>query len=166
MKLYSLVIALVFGLVLMAGVRLFEDSSDGHIQTGIEYLDKHNYSLAIRHFDKAIEKNPQSARAFSNRGEVNLLTGNFKSALIDYSNILKLDSNSAEAYCGMAIAYEKIGQFENSLECYRKSIELDQNCAITYHNRAELKRKLGDSSFREDDKRASELGYPEKWVVD
>ena len=129
-------------------------------------LDKHRYSLAIRHFNKAIEKDPRNLKAFANRGEVNLLTGHFKSALVDYSTILNLDPDSAEAYCGMAIAYEKLGQFADSLECYRKSIELDPSCAIPYHNKAELKRKLGDLSFGEDRKRAADLGYPEKWVID
>ncbi len=53
---------------------------------------------AIKDYDKAIELNPQYAKAYNNRGKAKAKLGRNEEAIKDYDKAIELNPQLAEAY--------------------------------------------------------------------
>jgi len=83
---------------------------------------------AIDDFSRAIELEPQMARAYSYRAEAYRLIGNTDQAILDATRALQLSGDSkstANAYHVLSLIYRELGQNELYESAYAQSVEVD-----------------------------------------
>jgi len=80
--------------------------------------------------------NKPSASDAYDRGKEYSSKGNYKQAIIEFTEWIELNPDSSVGYYNRGLAYEKINDFEKAITDYNKAIELDPKSANAYNNRA------------------------------
>ena len=62
-------------------------------------------------------------------------TGDFKSAIINFTKAIKLDPKNTESYNHRAITYCELEKYTEAIADYTKVIEMDPKDAAAYSNR-------------------------------
>lgn len=76
---------------------------------GLVKFHLNDYKSATRNFTLAISLNPQSERAYFNRGCTCGKSGDNVGAVKDFSNTVRLNPSNAQAYANRGIAYHNLG---------------------------------------------------------
>jgi tetratricopeptide (TPR) repeat protein len=84
-----------------------------------------NFVLALAGLDSLINRYPQSAPDFNNRGLVNFQAGNWAAAIADYDQAIALDEELANAYNNRANYYAAKGDLFAAVADYQTAIEID-----------------------------------------
>ncbi len=71
--------------------------------------------LAVADYGKAIELDPQYAKAYNNRGNAYATLGEEESALEDYSKALELDRNLHLVYFNRGLLHYRVGDHEQAI---------------------------------------------------
>jgi tetratricopeptide (TPR) repeat protein len=111
-----------------------------------KYL-KQDYRGSIADLNRAIQLNPNYAKAYIGRGNLKLLKLNDpQGSLADFNRALELDPRYANAYNNRGLLkLEKLNDPQGSLADYNRALELDPKFAIAYYSRGSLKQnKLND----------------------
>ena len=99
-----------------------------HVETGIQYLEQEEYSLAFNEFNLAISKDSEFVEAYFERGKLLLLAGEPGLANANLSFTISHDPTNAEAYYYRALSYQELGellaQASSTLEESGASIQL------------------------------------------
>ena len=102
------------------------------------YSDLQKYELALSDYNKAININPNYAKAYLNRGNLYHNQQKYELALADYNKAIKINPNLVEAYYNRGSLYSDLQKYELALSDYNKAIELDSNLAEAYSNRGNI----------------------------
>lgn len=111
------------------------DSYETLINQGQEQLDNTDYDTALATFEKAIESEPNVARAWVGKGEALYGLRQFDDAAIAFTQATKLAPEYLYAWVWLGNAYDDAGQLDQSLEAYGKAIELDATNPMPYYHR-------------------------------
>jgi len=122
---------------------------------GYAYDELGEYQRALQDYDRAIELDPNYAKAYHNRGIAYDELGEYQRALQDYGCAIELDPNYAKAYHNRGDAYSELGEYQRALQDYDRAIELDPNYAISYYNRGDAYLRLKNTPQARDDYRHS-----------
>jgi len=76
-----------------------------HFNRGVAYRGLKDYKKAIEDYDKAIEINPQYAKAYNNRGVAYGKLKEYKKAIEDFDKAIKINPQYAAAYNNLGKAY-------------------------------------------------------------
>jgi serine/threonine protein kinase/tetratricopeptide (TPR) repeat protein len=90
------------------------------LKDGQVLRDRLNYSDAIKHFDKAIELDPEYSDAYYERGTCYLKIGNFVPGILDFSRALELNPRIADQ------VYNKVYQISYVVDLNRVITELNK----------------------------------------
>ena len=91
--------------------------------------------VSIEDFNKAIQLKENYAEAYSNRGGVYRLKGEYDRAIKDCNMAIRLDPNLPEAYNNRGIVYKLTGDMASAVKDYNTAIKLDPSFAYAYYNR-------------------------------
>jgi tetratricopeptide (TPR) repeat protein len=94
--------------------------------------------------EKEIRDNPRSARAFSNRGSLFLLTNDPEKAVADFDIALSLQPEDASLFFNRGLAQSRLGRSDEAIADYTQATRLDPKLAIAYHNRGRELEVLGN----------------------
>ncbi len=86
-------------------------------------------------WSKVIDKYPDVAFAYNNRGNAYSRDQFFNDALKDYSQALIIDPNYKKVYNNRGSIYGQLNQFDLALSDFNKVIRLDPHYAFAYYNR-------------------------------
>lgn len=106
--------------------------------------EKGEYFEAREYYSIFIEKFPNSAVAYYNRGLVNGRLKEYKNEIQDYDKAIEIDSKFIAAYLNRGNAKFKINNITDAIADYNITIELNPNYTIAYKNRGIAKANLGD----------------------
>jgi len=84
-------------------------------------------SDAIQFASKAIEKYPNDARFYSDRGYCYYVNKNLYNAKLDFANCIRIDPNFADGYYGLAIVFREEEQYDLAEKNFNKAIEMAPN---------------------------------------
>jgi tetratricopeptide (TPR) repeat protein len=117
-----------------------------HIALAEEYADKEDYDNAIAEYSRAIELDPNSARAFHDRGYVyDYNKDDYDQAIADYTRAIELDPNYWEAYYNRGNVYtNNKDDYERGIVDYNRAIKLNPDNAAAYAGRGFAYSKKGD----------------------
>ncbi len=104
-----------------------KESEGYYKELGDKQFGLGNYKEAIAYYSKAIELNPNYAKAYNNRGITYDELGQYDKGIADYNKAIELDPKYAEAYYNQAYAYSKLGQTERAISDLKKVLEIDPN---------------------------------------
>ena len=94
-----------------------------------------HYSEAIKAFSTAIDKNPQYAYAYNNRGVAYNKLHDYTKAISDLNQAITLDSNYTAAYVARGYCYGQMKKYTNAISDFNKAISLDSKSALAYSGR-------------------------------
>ena len=100
---------------------------------------KHDFNFehdkAIEAYTRAIELNPNDAKAYKNRGAAYGRKRQYDRAIGDYNKAIAIDPNYAYTYIYRGVAYGRKGQYDREIEDYNKAIAINPNDAYAYNRR-------------------------------
>ncbi|MCW8796534.1 MAG: tetratricopeptide repeat protein [Chlorobium sp.] len=158
-----------FLLILCFGFSACGPNSKNLNTSGIEKLKNEDYEGALEDFTKAVEKDPEFAESYLNRGFVYGNRGELQEALADFNKAIEIDSGYVEAYYNRGFIYGFFEEFDKAMADFDKVIELNPKDAEAYINRALIRSRIGDREGELADlKKAAALGDPtaRNWLDD
>ncbi len=108
----------------------------------LEYAAGKHKKAVIR-YDDALQRNPDLAYAYYNRGIAKEYLGDTKGAIEDYDMAIKLNPEFANIYCNRGNAKDDLGDTKGAIEDYDMAIRLNPEHAYAYYNRGIAKKALG-----------------------
>lgn len=94
-----------------------------------------NYEDCLTFLNGFVEKEPNFAEAYNNRGNAYSELNQLETAIEDYNRAIALKPNDAEAYYNRGNAYRKLNQYAKAIEDYSKAIEKNPKFGMAYDNR-------------------------------
>lgn len=138
---------------------LTTSSSSDYFESGLELLNKKNYSNAIIDFGTAIRIDPTNKEAYQARGYCKDELKVPKMAREDYDKAIEIDPNYVDALLIRATNKDDAAEHEEALRDYDKVIKIDPGNNLAYYNRGNTRFSLGDKSGACNDwAKAKELG--------
>ena len=137
----------------------------------IKRQKKGDHYGAISDYTKAIEINPNDAKAFYNRGNSKDEIQDYEGAISDFRKAIEINPQYVAAYNNIAFVKRRrtINDNYGAIFYATKAIEIDPNYSYAYLNRGVAKKNIGDTEGACDDwRKASSLGNKDttKWVKD
>jgi S1-C subfamily serine protease len=111
---------------------------------GAVFVKAHLYDRALLDFDAALDVDPSSALACSERSNVHHLRGRDDLALADAEQALRLDGKLASAYVHRATVRNARGEPRLAAADCDAALKIDSDSALARAVRAEARRQLGE----------------------
>jgi tetratricopeptide (TPR) repeat protein len=117
-------------------------SSEAFMDKAKEQLQKGNAKDAVGYLNQAIDKDPESAKAFNMRGAANFELKDYASALLDYEKAIKLEPKDYKPYFNRASVKMEKSDWEGALEDCTKASEIQPDTAEIYVKRGMIQAAL------------------------
>jgi tetratricopeptide (TPR) repeat protein len=102
-----------------------------------------HYTEAIALLSQLIDRQPQNAVNYNNRGLIYFQSGDTQKAFIDYNKALQLDPKLANAYNNRANYYAACGKLQSAIADYDQALDLNPRYVRAWINRGITWRDLG-----------------------
>lgn len=118
--------------------------TDGYLRSSASLkAQERDYTGAIALLSQLINRHPDNAIDYNNRGLVYFQSGARALAIADYNTALKLNPQLASAYNNRANYYAACGQLEMAIADYDQAIDLNPSYVRAWLNRGITLRDLG-----------------------
>ncbi|MCI4667836.1 MAG: tetratricopeptide repeat protein, partial [Bacteroidia bacterium] len=106
-------------------------------RTGLELL------RIIDQYSQQVHRNPNDATAYNNRAAAYFDNGNYREAILDYTNALRLYSQNqfshrARMHYKRGLCYYILGEYDNATRDFTKAINYRPDVADSYYFRAKI----------------------------
>jgi len=95
-----------------------------YLRYGDEMMFKGEFEKAVRHYDRAIEFQPDSARAWQAKANALETLGKYEEALACYDTALNCDAGDAECWFNKGITLKKIGRTKDGAACIDAGVHI------------------------------------------
>jgi len=125
-----IVIALCLpALLASAEQKIEKDTATYYIMKANAMAEKGQYDQALKELNKAIEKEPSSARAYKVRGHVFIAKGDNEKAIEDLNKVISLVPKAAKPYVDRSIVHFKMGNKGLATKDINKALSLKPDSA-------------------------------------
>lgn len=105
-------------------IKAFNNSEDGWIITGSLLVDNCKYDEAIRHYDKAIDINPECIRAYQKKGELLVKHGKYDEAIRCYDSALHIKPYYISIFLDKAEILINQGRYNEAIKCCDSALKV------------------------------------------
>jgi tetratricopeptide (TPR) repeat protein len=110
------------------------DQAGTHINRGVIYMTRGNYTAALSDFNQAISIDGSIGEAWVNRGAVSIIEKRYKDGISDIDKGLSLGTEEpAKAYYNRAVAYEGIDDEKSAYLDYQQALTLAPDWDLPKH---------------------------------
>ncbi len=102
---------------------------------GINAGRKGDFKEAIKYYSQFIQKFPNNAEAYYNRGTAKNDLEDYRGAIQDFTKAVEINPNYAKAYSNRGIAKRHIEDYRGAIQDFTKAVEINPNLAKVYYNR-------------------------------
>jgi len=106
-------------------VRGVEIESVVYLFLGDAYLEQEMLDKAIVAYEKAVEGNPNYARARDYLGVAYGEKGMYDKAVAQFEQAIEIDSRYAAAYYNLGVAYTELRMYDEAIAAYKKAVEIN-----------------------------------------
>ena len=99
------------------------------------YQELRNNVQALDYYSRAIQDNPNSAKAFTNRGLVKGALQDMNGALNDLNQSIAIDPKIPETHLNLGVTLAALNKPEEALKSFNQALDLNENYADAYRNR-------------------------------
>ncbi|MEE3233686.1 MAG: FG-GAP-like repeat-containing protein [Candidatus Latescibacterota bacterium] len=117
-------------------VKIFPDSSRAQTLLALAYVEQGQQSLAIRHFQIALQSDSTFSPAYHGLGRIYSLNGNMELAIINLEQACRWDQKYIPALIDLGKAYYKIRQWDRSIAIYSYVMTLQNSDTLVKTNLA------------------------------
>jgi tetratricopeptide (TPR) repeat protein len=114
-------------------------------RSGVVHLQRGDYTDALHHFTRAIERGTNPGAAYGNRCLVRIHLGDYVNAWQDCTRSLQHRSNSL-AYLHRGLAFYRLGENDRAIADYDRALQLRPTDYRAYYNRGLVRVARGDYS--------------------
>ena len=114
-----------------------------HCVLGIQKMEQGHNSIALEHFEKAIEIDPDYKTACSLAGLALSKNKQFDRAYEYHRKVLQLDPDCAKGYNYLGLSLALAGRYEEAIENYRKATQIDSYLDDAYYSWGQSLTQLG-----------------------
>ncbi|MFA5060514.1 MAG: tetratricopeptide repeat protein [Candidatus Omnitrophota bacterium] len=107
-----------------------------YFNLGYIYGEQGDLKTAIDFYKKALEINPQYAKALYNLANAYTDMELYNEAVNLYRRAIKIDPKNSDVYLGLGVAYTALGNHQEAVSCYKKAIEVNPSNSNAYFNLA------------------------------
>lgn len=137
MKTYHLKVALILiGIGCLSIPAVYAQTAGEYLQDGNDSFLRGDYAQAIFEYTKALDINPNLAKAYNNRGVAYAQQGFLSPAIADFTMAIANKSNDAEAYNNRGHAYAQQIKMPQAIADYSMAIKINAIYVKAYNNRA------------------------------
>jgi len=141
-----------------------EPTAEACLQRGDEYVERHQYDLAIEQYTQAIQRKPDWAEAYNNRGHAFYWKWEGAKVIADFDRVIVLRSNYPTAFNNRGCAYMASGEPDKAIRDFNRAIELRPDYPRAYGNRANAYLRKGRIGLAVAD--FERIGKrPMRWIV-
>ncbi len=105
---------------------------------------KGDFAKAEQYWTEIIERFPDNAAIWSNRGNSRVSQNKLQEALADFNKAIELAPDVTDPYLNRGTALEALGRWEEAIADYNYILEVNPNDAMAYNNRGTAKAGLGE----------------------
>lgn len=120
----------------------FSQSAKDLTQKGIEFYEKREYTEALINLNKAIEADPNYARAYYVRANIKDAFDDRHGAMKDYNLALEKNPKFADAFFARGNVKMKLQDYYGAIHDYSSAININENYIEAYFNRGKAKQYL------------------------
>ena len=107
-------------------LRLGNSAEANHqLARGAMAIERKDLEHAIRHFDRAIELDPDFAEAYNQRAIAQYLLERYETSIADCERTVERMPIHFGALAGMGHCYAHLGQTERAIEAYERALEVN-----------------------------------------
>ncbi len=118
--------------------------AEGLFKKGLSYYLAEDYEKAIPYFEKAVQKNPFSVKAYFCLGTAYDYLGRYQDAVEAYKEAIRLKPDLGEAHCNLALAYAHLDRYQDAVEAYKQAIRVQPESAEAHYALGATYLILGD----------------------
>ena len=144
MRTIGLAVGLCLCLLLGALPALADESMAALRKQAVELTQAGRYDLAEVYWSKLIDRQPENAALWSNRGNVRVSQNKVASAIEDYTQAVALAPLEPDPYLNRGAAYEAAGDWQAAIDDYNRVLKLSPDDPAAYNNRGNAKGGQGD----------------------
>ncbi|GEM_PF-3455468 len=108
------------------------DSASEALKKGSELVGDERLSEAIPYFNRAIQLNPNDARAYEMRASTYAEMSDYRKALEDYTKLIELEPRNAGHYNQRAMVYLQLKEYGPAVDDLSRVIELSRDSMAFY----------------------------------
>ena len=143
---------------IMQALALDNQLSDAHATLGYQLMLDYDFAASEREFKRAIELDPNNARAYQWNATRLLMLGLYDESLAAYRRAVEIEPTLADIRNNVAGCLVASGKVEAGIEEIKKSMELDPTFAWTHSHLSFIYRMKGDHAASVEERaRAAEL---------
>ena len=113
-------------------------------QSAFEATNAGQFDLAEMQWSKLIQKLPDEAAVWSNRGNVRVRRNNLNGALDDYSQAIALAPLEPDPYLNRGAVWEAMGEWEKAIADYNRVLKLNPDDPAAFNNRGNAEAGQGE----------------------
>lgn len=103
-----------------------------------------NFTEAESQWSELIERLPEEAAVWSNRGNVRVRQNDLEGALADYTQAIALAPREPDPYLNRGAVWEATGQWEKAIADYNAVLQIDPDDPAAYNNRGNAEAGAGE----------------------
>jgi serine/threonine protein kinase/Tfp pilus assembly protein PilF len=145
-----------------AAIKIAPDDYHAYYYRGMAYLGAGNPKLAQADYTKVIQLRPDDAQGWYQLAIALENQHRMKEALENYARAATLKPDMADAFYASAMIYDEQLMPQKALAELDKAIEANPKYIKGYQARAELKKRLGDPTAKDDTQTAKDLAAQRK----
>ncbi len=107
------------------------------------YYSNNDLNESLQYLDKAVEINPQFARAWSNKGAALGILGKYEEAIVACDKAVEINPQFAEAWCNKGVALTILSRYEETTVAYDSATNINPQSAETWSNKGVALINLG-----------------------
>ena len=107
---------------------------DDYLKRGNDFYFKKEYQLALKAFNKAIEKKQNSVGLWHNKGMVLLELERWEEALEAFNKAIEIKPGVSHSLTNKALALQKLGRLNEALKIHNKAIEINSKDYRAWYN--------------------------------
>ncbi len=145
-----------------AAIKLAPDDFHAYFYRGAAYLGAGNPKQAQTDYQKVVQLRPDNPQGWYQLGIAMENQHRMKEALDNYARAATLKPDMADAYYASAMIYDQQLAPQKALAELDKAIDANPKYIKGYQARAELKKRMGDATAKDDAQKAKELAAQRK----
>ncbi|WP_432810380.1 tetratricopeptide repeat protein [Pantanalinema sp. GBBB05] len=111
-------------------------TANDYVEQGKALYFENRYEEAIACYDKAIQMEPENAKAWLSRGAILAKLQQYEPAIAAYDRALQVKPDGSEAWFGRGTVLAKLQRFDEAIAAYDKAIQLKPDSSLAWFGKA------------------------------